>query len=94
MSCLASITVHGCDGDGCTALAVLQTEAEWEAFEATWFDGLSRHFCPACKTKVVNAASIAAEENFIAALKEAASCRAFNEETTERDRRRSREYVN
>lgn len=92
MSCLASITVHGCDGDGCTVLVVLQTEAEWEAFEATWFDGLSRHFCPACKAKAVNAASITAEEDLIGGLREAVKSVAG--EAIERDRCRAEEYVN
>lgn len=69
MSYLASVTVHGCDGEGCTVLAVLQTEEQWETYGATWFDGLGRHFCPACKGSVRNAAAIDEEERKMDALR-------------------------
>lgn len=71
MSHLASISVHRCDGVGCTMIAVLQTDQDWDTFEQTWFDGFARHFCPACKGSVQNAAAVAEEESLTEMLRQA-----------------------
>lgn len=57
---LASVNVYQCDN--CPKTIAVKSDAEFEAFEATWFVGLLHDFCPACRYTVAVQARILEDE--------------------------------
>jgi len=53
------ITVYKCDG--CDYHKVVNDDTEAE-FVKSWFAGLDKHFCPACRGKIANQAAVADQE--------------------------------
>jgi hypothetical protein len=47
---------------------VITTDQDRDTFDAAWFTGLSKDFCPACKDAFPNQAAIVDEEQRMAAI--------------------------
>lgn len=62
MSVEAIVTVFRCDGKNCASWKGVNLENEIDQFCELWFVGTDVHFCPVCKIKLENQATIAAQE--------------------------------
>lgn len=69
MSMIACICVHQCDL--CRRIAVLKTEDDNVSFEAEWYNGWGRDYCPDCRDTAAVQQWIIQDEEWDRSLKSA-----------------------
>lgn len=62
MAIVGIITVFRCDGADCPVWKSIDVDDQLEEFVERWYVGVHVHFCPGCRVKIENQASIAADE--------------------------------
>ncbi|MCC7308297.1 MAG: hypothetical protein IT173_12080 [Acidobacteria bacterium] len=69
MTMIADIAIFQCDH--CGKYAACRDDASWTQFEADWHEGVTRHYCPACRIIPDIAAAILSDDvRFKQAIKE------------------------